>query len=148
LDGRKYPKNICFGSSATDCTRSVQPARKMITSVAGERGRSTAKNLVSSAHAINRRLEFIATLQSLASAWQRYRPNECDYLVTAPGIRGQSAASSTGGGSNGAESLVLSTTEGLATSTLSALQARLSPGRKSNRCRCSIGVGVQRQWSA
>jgi hypothetical protein len=79
LGGGKYLKNIYFGSSAADCTRSVQPTGKMITSVAGERRRSVMKNPVSDAHATNRNLEFIATLQSLASTWQRYRRSKCDY---------------------------------------------------------------------
>jgi hypothetical protein len=120
----KYLKNIYFGSSAADCTRSVQPAGKMITGVAGEHGRLVVKDPVFDAHAINRNLEFIATLQSLASTWRGYRRSECGYLVTAPGIRGQSAASSPDGRSNGAESLLLSTTDGLATSTLSAVSAQ------------------------
>jgi hypothetical protein len=75
----KYLKNIHFGSSAADCTRSVQPTGKMITSVAGERRRSVMKNPVSDARATNRNLEFIATLQSLASTWQRRRRSKCDY---------------------------------------------------------------------
>jgi hypothetical protein len=88
----------------------------MITSVAGERRRLVVKNPVFDAPATNRTLEFIATLQSLASTWHGHRRNECDYLVTAPGIRGQSAVTSRAGGSNGAESLMLSTTERPATS--------------------------------
>jgi hypothetical protein len=131
LDGRKYPKNIDYCRSAADCTRSQHSAGKMITRMAGERGRSVMKNPVFDAHATNRNLEFIATLQLLASIWHGYRRNECDYLVTAPGIRGQSAVTSRAGGSNGAESLMLSTTERPATSKLSALSAQSSRRTKN-----------------
>jgi hypothetical protein len=79
LDGEKYLKNIYFSSSAIDCTRSVQPAGKMITSVAWERRHLVMENAVFDVHVTNRKLEFIVTLQSLASTWQRCRLSKCDY---------------------------------------------------------------------